>query len=580
VPVLDGGVNGRVDLGAREVVGAVSELREVRARHRARAVAQEPDELGVPLRAIRAGARLAVRLGFVSIGRVSVVVCRVSVTDGRIRLVVIHISVPISIASVVVILADPAVGYVSVAVGHVVIRLVPVEFDVGDRGFDGDGRGVVVLGVVVAVEGIEQRVDDAREGVPTGRTEDEAARTAWNGIGDDLVDAVGGFLAEVTAVEFAHTRRVGCEGLRWCVPRIAANAAGTLTFLRAALRGARMSDIPETMDAQVIREHGDPDVFEHAELDVPEVDANEVLIEVAATSVNPVDTKIRSGFASDLCPDFPAVLHGDLAGEVVAVGDGVDEFAVGDEVYGCPGGLAGTTGALAEYAAADAATLAHKPDSLSMREAAALPLVAITAWDGLVTRADVSPGESVLVHGGTGGVGHVGVQIASLEGGVVHATASTEEKRSLARDLGADHTFDYRRDVDDYVAEYTDGEGFDVVFDTVGAGADNLENDFAAASVKGRVVTTVSRGEADLNPVHSKGLSFDTVFMLLPLIHDDHAGRLRHGEILARVATLVDAGDIVPHLDDTDYVLDEVGEAHRRLESGNHVGKITVRVKD
>lgn len=341
-----------------------------------------------------------------------------------------------------------------------------------------------------------------------------------------------------------------------------------------------MPEIPETMDAQVLREHGDPDVFEAATLDVPEVDANEVLVEVAATSVNPVDTKIRSGFASDLCPDSPAVLHGDLAGEVVQVGDGVDEFAVGDEVYGCPGGIAGTTGALAEYAAADAATLAHKPESLTMREAAALPLVSITAWDGLVTRADVSPGESVLVHGGTGGVGHIGVQLASLEGGVVHATASTDEKRALAEDLGADHAFDYRRDVEEYVAAYTDGEGFEVVFDTVGAGADNLGNDFAAAGVKGRVVTTVSRGEADLDPVHSKGLSVDTVFMLLPLIHDDHAGRLRHGEILDRVATLVDQGDVVPHLDDTDYGLEEVNEAHRRLESGDHVGKIAIRVKD
>ncbi|GAD51985.1 bifunctional protein [Halarchaeum acidiphilum MH1-52-1] len=341
-----------------------------------------------------------------------------------------------------------------------------------------------------------------------------------------------------------------------------------------------MPEIPETMDAQVIREFGEPDAFEAAELDVPEIDANEVLVEVAATSVNPVDTKIRSGYASDLCPDFPAVLHGDLAGEVVAVGDGVAEFAVGDEVYGCPGGIAGTTGALAEYAAADAATLAHKPETISMREAAALPLVTITAWDGVVTRADVSPGESVLVHGGTGGVGHVGVQLASLEGGVVHATASTDAKRDLARDLGADYAFDYHRDVEDYTAEYTDGEGFDVVFDTVGAGADNLGTDFAAAGVKGRVVTTVSRGEADLDPVHSKGLSVDTVFMLLPLIHDDHAGRLRHGEILERVAALVDEGDLDIHLDDTDYGLDEVSDAHSRLEAGEHVGKIAIRVND
>ncbi|WP_218182525.1 zinc-binding dehydrogenase [Halarchaeum sp. CBA1220] len=340
-----------------------------------------------------------------------------------------------------------------------------------------------------------------------------------------------------------------------------------------------MPEIPETMDAQVVREHGGPDAFEPATLDVPEVGANEVLVEVAATSVNPVDTKIRSGAAADLGPDAPAVLHGDLAGTVVAVGAGVERFDVGDEVYGCPGGVAGTTGALAEYAAADAATLAHKPDSLSMREAAALPLVSITAWDGLVTRAGVEPGDDVLVHGGTGGVGHVGVQLAALEGGVVHATASTAEKRALARDIGADVAFDYHRDVADYVEEYTGGDGFDVVFDTVGAGADNVEPSLEAAALKGRVVATVSRGEASLDAVHSKGLSFDTVFMLIPLLHDDHAGRVRHGEILERVASLADAGKLAPVLDDTDYALSDVSEAHRRLESGEHVGKVTVRVE-
>ncbi|WP_435100708.1 zinc-binding dehydrogenase [Halarchaeum sp. P4] len=340
-----------------------------------------------------------------------------------------------------------------------------------------------------------------------------------------------------------------------------------------------MPEIPETMDAQVIREHGEPDVFEAAELDVPEPDANEVLVEVAATSVNPVDTKIRSGFAADIGAEFPAVLHGDLAGTVVAVGEGVERFDVGDEVYGCPGGVAGTTGTLAEYATADAATLAHKPASLSMRETAALPLVSITAWDGLVTRAGVEPGEDVLVHGGTGGVGHIGVQLASLEGGVVHTTASTDEKRDLAEALGADYAFDYGRDVADYVEEYTDGNGFDVVFDTVGTGADNLEDSFEAAGLKGRVVSTVSHGPVDVDPVHTKGLSFDTVFMLIPLLHDDHAGRLRHGEILERVATLVDEGDLRPVLDDVDYTLSEVSEAHRRLESGEGVGKVTVRVE-
>ncbi|GGL48086.1 zinc-binding dehydrogenase [Halocalculus aciditolerans] len=337
-------------------------------------------------------------------------------------------------------------------------------------------------------------------------------------------------------------------------------------------------ELPETMDAQVIREHGGPDAFEPAELDVPDVEPNHVLVEVAATSVNPVDTKIRSGAAADLGPDLPAVLHGDVAGTVVAVGAGVDDFAVGDEVYGCPGGVAGTGGALAEYALADAASLAHKPDSLTMREAAALPLVTITAWDGLVTRADVAPGDDVLVHGGSGGVGHVAVQLAAREGGIVHATASDEPKRDLARNLGAQYAFDYHRDVADYVEEYTDGRGFDVVFDPVGAGAGTLEGSFDAASLKGHVVTTVARGDVALDATHTKGLSVDVVFMLIPLLHDDHDGRRYHRDILRRAASLVDDGDLRPLLDTETYGLDEISEAHRRLEAGEHVGKIVVDV--
>lgn len=338
--------------------------------------------------------------------------------------------------------------------------------------------------------------------------------------------------------------------------------------------------IPETMQAQVIREYGDPDVFEAGTLDVPDVEPNHVLVEVAATSVNPVDTKIRSGTAGDLGPGFPAVLHGDVAGTVVALGEGVEAFDIGDDVYGCPGGVAGTSGALAEYVLADAASMAPKPNSLSMREAAALPLVTITAWDGVVTRADITPGDDVLVHGGTGGVGHIGVQLAAREGGIVHATASSEPKRDLARDLGAHAAFDYHRDVADYVDEYTGGDGFDVVFDTVGTGGDNLERSFEAAGLKGHVVTTVAHGDVDIDPLHSKGLSFDVVFMLVPLLHDDRNGRRYHGDVLRRTARLVDNGILDPLLDTETYALNEVAAAHRRLESGDHLGKVVVDVTE
>ncbi len=334
------------------------------------------------------------------------------------------------------------------------------------------------------------------------------------------------------------------------------------------------SESAETMRASVIREFGDPDVFERAEVPRPEAEPNRVVVRVEATSVNPVDYKVRSGAAEALAPDFPAVLHGDAAGVVEAVGPGVTAFEPGDEVYGCVGGVGDLQGTLAEYTLADPDLLARKPPSLSMREAAALPLVTITAWDGLVDRAEIEPGQSVLVHGGTGGVGHVAVQLAKRRGAVVTATASTEEKRETALELGADYAVDYRESVEEYVGEYTDGRGFDVVFDSVGTGGDNLPDSFAAAARKGHVITTVARGSPDLNPLHDKALSFDVVFMLVPLLHGE--GRARHGEILSRAASLVESGDLRPLLDETRFGFDEPAAAHRRAESGDHAGKVTL----
>ncbi len=169
-----------------------------------------------------------------------------------------------------------------------------------------------------------------------------------------------------------------------------------------------------------------------------------VLIRVAATSVNPVDFKIRAGVVKDIAPDFPAVLHGDVAGVIEVVGEGVNAFKPGEEVYACAGGVKGLGGALAEFLLADATLVARKPKSLSMREAAALPLVSITAWEGLIDRAKVQAGQNVLVYGATGGVGHIAIQLASWAGAKVFATASSDEKMASARELGADVVINYR----------------------------------------------------------------------------------------------------------------------------------------
>ena len=161
------------------------------------------------------------------------------------------------------------------------------------------------------------------------------------------------------------------------------------------------------MKAMILNEYGGEAEFQSAELPQPTAKAGHVVVRVAATSVNTVDTMIRQlGKDLPLSPDLPAVLGMDFAGTVEAVGEGVADFAPGDEIFGCAGGLADLQGALAEYMPADARLIAHKPKTLSMRETAALPLVGITAYEGL-ERAGVEAGQKVLVHGGAGGVGHV-----------------------------------------------------------------------------------------------------------------------------------------------------------------------------
>lgn len=328
------------------------------------------------------------------------------------------------------------------------------------------------------------------------------------------------------------------------------------------------------MKAQIIPSFGDPDVFQTAELPDPKPGPGEVLVRIEATSVNPVDYKIRRA-GPPIAPDLPAVLGCDLAGVVVGVGEGVTAFRESDEVYGCAGGVKGMPGTYAELIATDARLLAHKPKALSMREAAALPLVTITAWEGLHDRARLQSGQKVLVHGGAGGVGHIVIQLAKASGAIVCTTVSSPEKAETARRLGADETINYREEgVEDYVVRLTDGRGFDVVFDATGG--DQITQSFAAARLNGQVVTIVSQYEADLSLMHAKGLSLHVVFMLLPMLHDE--GRAHHGEILKQAAELADAGKLRPLIDAQRFGLSDIGAAHALLESGKAAGKVVVEV--
>ncbi|KII76205.1 zinc-dependent alcohol dehydrogenase family protein [Vibrio renipiscarius] len=328
------------------------------------------------------------------------------------------------------------------------------------------------------------------------------------------------------------------------------------------------------MKATVIRAFGGTDVFETAELPKPEVKPGHVVVKVAASSVNTIDMMIRDmGEALPFHPPLPGVLGMDFAGTVEAVGDGVTEYSVGDEVYGCAGGLGDLQGSLAEYMLADVDLIAHKPANISMREAAALPLVGITAYEGLI-RAGITADQKVLVHGGAGGVGHVALQLARHFGAEVYATGAAGEQTDLISQLGAT-AIDFKSEsVADYVEKHTSGAGFDVIFDTVGGA--NLNNSIEAAKLNGQITTTLAMHEQDLTMVHMKGLSLHVVFMLLPMIYN--VGRAEHGKILKAMAKIVEAGELKPVLDASEFTLEQASQAHDRLASGQAMGKVVVNI--
>ena len=327
------------------------------------------------------------------------------------------------------------------------------------------------------------------------------------------------------------------------------------------------------MKVMQLTAYGKKAEFELADIAKPEPGAGHVLIKIAATSVNTVDTMIRNmGKELPLSPETPAVLGMDFTGTVEAVGEGVTAIAKGDEVYGCAGGLAELPGALAELIVADA-RLAKKPDNLSMKEAAALPLVAITAYEGLI-RAGIAKGQKVLVHGGSGGVGHVAVQLANHFSAEVYSTGGGDNQLQLIKSLGAT-AINYKTEkIEDYVAAHTQGAGFDMVFDSVGG--ENMTKSFEATRLKGQVVSTVAFCELDLTLAHFKSLSLHVVFMLIPMLYD--INRQAHGDILSALARIVEAGNLKPILDDNNFLLEEAGKAHARLESGQAMGKVVIEV--
>lgn len=244
------------------------------------------------------------------------------------------------------------------------------------------------------------------------------------------------------------------------------------------------------MNAVIFEQHGGPEVLRPAEVPDPQIKANEVLVEVRACALNHLDVWVRNGLPGIRIP-LPHILGDDVAGVVREAGDLITWVKPGDEVMVQPGVSCGhcaeclagrdnmcdeydiigyrRDGGYAELVAVPGINVIPKPKNLSWEEAAALPLVTLTAWHMLVARADVQPGEDVLVHAAGSGVGSAGIQIAKLRGARVITTASSDEKLAKARALGADHTINYTRD--DWPKEarrLTNGRGVDVVFEHTG----------------------------------------------------------------------------------------------------------------
>jgi NADPH:quinone reductase len=327
---------------------------------------------------------------------------------------------------------------------------------------------------------------------------------------------------------------------------------------------------PTQMKAAVLEAAGAP--FRIAQVARPTPKSGEVLVRVKASAVNPLDLKIRAGSADHARQPLPSIPGIDMAGTIEAIGPDVRGLEIGDDVFGMTGGVGGVQGSLAEFAAVDARLIAQKPKELGHREAAALPLIFITAWEGLVDRAQVKAGQKVLVQG-AGGVGHIVVQLARAFGATAFAVDSAA-KHEFLTGLGAT-PIDYRAmNVEQYVAKFTDGRGFDIVYDTIGG--ETLDASFKAVRRFGHVVSALGWGTHALAPLSFRAASYSGVFTLLPLLTGE--GREHHGEILGEATKLVDAGKIRPRIDPRRFTLQTVEEAYRAIEAGGTSGKIVVEI--
>jgi NADPH2:quinone reductase len=329
------------------------------------------------------------------------------------------------------------------------------------------------------------------------------------------------------------------------------------------------------MKAIQMREPGGPDVLSLVDLPAPEIRSpTELLVRLEAAGVNPVDTKIRA--RGTLVPEtLTAVLGCDGAGVVEAVGDAVSRFAPGDTVWFCHGGLGGPHGNYAEYIVVDEGVAQPRPRSLDPIHAAAAPLVLITAWEALYDRARLHEGQTVLIHGGAGGVGHVAIQLARLAGARIATTVSDRDKAEFVHQLGAECAINYiEESLLEALSDWNGGRGVDVAFDTVGP--EVLRQTIPAMAVYGDLVTILDPGpNLDLKEARNRNLRIALELMLTPQLRHLPDALAYQGSILHRCGDLFDDGRLRVHVVET-FPLARAADAHRRLEQGGAKGKLVL----
>jgi NADPH:quinone reductase-like Zn-dependent oxidoreductase len=317
-----------------------------------------------------------------------------------------------------------------------------------------------------------------------------------------------------------------------------------------------MSNNVQTMKAVRIHKYGGPEVLQYEDAPRPQPEAGEVVVRVHAAGVNPIDWKVREGHMKDFWPHkFPLILGWDLSGVVEELGRGVSRFKIGDEVYSLPDPT--RNGAYADYVVVRESELALKPSSLHHIRAAAVPLAALTAWQSLFDTAQLQPGQRVLIHAGSGGVGHFAVQLAKWKGAYVFATASSRNQ-DLLRELGVDEPIDYTQQRFENVVR-----NIDIVLDTLGG--ETQERSWSVLKKGGNLVSLVEP------PSEEKAEEIGVRAALV--------GAQPNGAQLAQIAKIIDSGKMAPVIDRI-IPLSEVRRAHELSKSGHTHGKIVLRVSN